>query len=639
MDNDPAPTETLPGEPPQTCTGSIDSWSWSATISGPNGAMASMNPTSGPSPSSQLTVNNITQPGYYQVTVTATVRYKMTPCTDTVQRTGNCVVKFYVVGVDHLQFQLPGGSFQDMPAEGLYVATGTIVTFQAVMTPAGAPLPPGKPVWGGTCGASGTGTTTTTVTLNTPSASMSDTQTITAECGNTVSVSIVRYGPDQGTLNWEQDDQEVDLVVFNTTYKFWIPDADGDGRPDTSIGSAAIQSIDFDQLAQGTLPYPAPLTKEIAWSYENGVSESRTFPAFRLTLFDSPEGYVLGESDPGAPNSDPMSAAPRRSRPARTSSLSAMVRSGYRSEVDRLLQPAPGDTADLVARAINKGLGIDVPVEAARMLLDSLKRTKVLVTPEAAADRTKSVTITIDANTKFTPDLTVDASAFQVPFAKQFGINLLMEITASASTQLNDFQANEQKWYSTPFVAMADLSRDLGGITTDNFLPTKVGAAVNNIKKAAYQKGPTTAFRVPNPFVVRSGKVFNAMNYGSWDAGNNQVFWDQSIVTRSVDTYTGDSLRFAAENANTAQVLYSTWAPRTNLLGGPVVTLDFMKDDLTVRGYQPVGITTPQNVPAPFKGAYPNGYVQGVYSTPKAPYKADYLTLPLTVQWGRKATN
>jgi Bacterial Ig-like domain (group 2) len=96
-DPNPPPTDTLPGEPPQPCTGSNSTWSWSAQIiSGPAGPIASMNPENGPN-TSQLTVNGFTQPGAYQVQVTATVSYDMTPCSGTVQRTGTCVVVLYVV--------------------------------------------------------------------------------------------------------------------------------------------------------------------------------------------------------------------------------------------------------------------------------------------------------------------------------------------------------------------------------------------------------------------------------------------------------------------------------------------------------------------------------------------------------------
>jgi len=98
-----------------------------------------------------------------------------------------------VVGVDKIQYRIGGqGDFIDVPSP-LVVPVGSNVDFQAVTTPAGATWPNGKPVWGGTSGASGTGATTT-VTFNTVSTSLTDYKTVTAECGNTVTANVIVVG-------------------------------------------------------------------------------------------------------------------------------------------------------------------------------------------------------------------------------------------------------------------------------------------------------------------------------------------------------------------------------------------------------------------------------------------------------------
>lgn len=67
-----------------------------------------------------------------------------------------------------------------------------MVQFRAIKDPAGAPWPAGKPVWGGSSGASGSGETKN-VTFNSLSVSKTDYKTVAVECGNTVSVNVVCY--------------------------------------------------------------------------------------------------------------------------------------------------------------------------------------------------------------------------------------------------------------------------------------------------------------------------------------------------------------------------------------------------------------------------------------------------------------
>ncbi len=102
-----------------------------------------------------------------------------------------------VVKVDKIQYNDPQGGWTDVPAT-LYVAKGTTVSFRAVKDPAGASWPSGKPVWGGTSGASGAGETKN-VTFNTISSSTNDYKTVTAECGNTVTANVVVFDF-EGTL-------------------------------------------------------------------------------------------------------------------------------------------------------------------------------------------------------------------------------------------------------------------------------------------------------------------------------------------------------------------------------------------------------------------------------------------------------
>lgn len=99
--------------------------------------------------------------------------------------------KVTVVEVDKIQYDDPDSGWTDITGT-LYVMYGTSVQFKAIPNPSGASWPSGKPVWGGTSGASGTGETTL-VTFYSMSSSTSDYKTITAECGNTVTENIIVY--------------------------------------------------------------------------------------------------------------------------------------------------------------------------------------------------------------------------------------------------------------------------------------------------------------------------------------------------------------------------------------------------------------------------------------------------------------
>ncbi|OYV84536.1 MAG: hypothetical protein B7Z73_15250, partial [Planctomycetia bacterium 21-64-5] len=74
----------------------------------------------------------------------------------------------------------------------MYVFLGTTVTFQVVPANPQNPCPDASVSWGGTSGASGTGTSTS-VRFGNVSASPTDYKTVTATCGNTVTVNVVVY--------------------------------------------------------------------------------------------------------------------------------------------------------------------------------------------------------------------------------------------------------------------------------------------------------------------------------------------------------------------------------------------------------------------------------------------------------------
>jgi hypothetical protein len=99
----------------------------------------------------------------------------------------------YSVGVDTLTWNYEGEWVVTYEADPLYVLKDTPVLFRAFKTPyQAADWPSGKPVWGGSAGASGTGETKT-VTFSTKSNSLTDYKTVTVECGNVVTVNVVVY--------------------------------------------------------------------------------------------------------------------------------------------------------------------------------------------------------------------------------------------------------------------------------------------------------------------------------------------------------------------------------------------------------------------------------------------------------------
>jgi hypothetical protein len=131
----------------------------------------------GPRDSKTVNLNGVTLGG---VTITGA-------CTNAIDGTTTAPV---VPAVSKIQYQ-SDSTWVDISGT-LYVMKGTTVTFKAIPNPADATWPEGKPVWGGTSGASGAGETKA-VTFNTVSTSTANFKTVTAECGNTKTVNVIVY--------------------------------------------------------------------------------------------------------------------------------------------------------------------------------------------------------------------------------------------------------------------------------------------------------------------------------------------------------------------------------------------------------------------------------------------------------------
>lgn len=146
-----------------------------------------------------------------------------------------------VVGVQKIQYQSDSG-FTDVSGT-LYVLKGTSVTFKAIPAPANEPWPGGKPVWGGTSGASGTGDTKS-VTFNTASSSTSDFKMVIAESGNIVVVNVIVY----------------DLIDA------FIPRDNFIGRSLTNYGLAEVVDLSFT----ATPPVTAAQAGGLRWKISSG---------------------------------------------------------------------------------------------------------------------------------------------------------------------------------------------------------------------------------------------------------------------------------------------------------------------------------------------------------------------------------
>ncbi len=176
-----------------------------------------------------------------------------------------------VVGVGGISYKIGGGSYQPVP-DPLVVAKGTTVTFKASPNPSGASWPSGKPVWGGTSGASGTGETKT-VTFNTASTSTTNYKTVTAECGNTVTENVLVVEVDKIQYDDPYDNPDGGLKdVTGTIYIYKgdtvdfkaIPNPSGaswpSGKPvwggtSGASGSGETKTVTFNTASTGATDY------------------------------------------------------------------------------------------------------------------------------------------------------------------------------------------------------------------------------------------------------------------------------------------------------------------------------------------------------------------------------------------------
>jgi len=399
-----------------TVSTAVPEWTWSTQIiSGPSGPMAGMSPPSG-SATSQLTVSGFTQPGYWQVQVTATVTFY-----GNYSYSGSYTVSMYEVGIDHLQYQiLPGGNWTDMPAQGLYVATGTAVNFQPVITPAGAPTPTsGFVVWGGTCGASGTAPTTS-VTLSTPSQSMSDAQTITATYGNTVSAPIIRYGPDQGTLTVDWDPDNPGNYIATATYTLWAPDDNGVAT--ASGGNAYFYSVDWTQNTD----YSLWLTT--TWPFTNGVQATQTYVLIAGVQSPPTDGQPIYSDPADLPTY--MGKLQRES--AKDDGYLASLARSHRSP-RRFCQVPPPDPVNTLAPAVAAFLkeGKSNVIEVVQWVNKQFQQVGIVTVPQQPPQAVAGVDV--PTNTPITLQMTTNAMA-QLGFVSFQAPNITIQVTATPAT-------------------------------------------------------------------------------------------------------------------------------------------------------------------------------------------------------------
>lgn len=135
-----------------------------------------------------------------------------------------------VVAVNKIQYYDPVAGWTDVPSppSPFFVHMGTTALCRAIKEPAGPRGPLGRPTWGGSSGASGTGETAR-VTFNIVSRDGNDYKTVTATCGNTVTVNA---------------------LVFELL-GFFMPDDDFFGRSQTRYGLAEKVGLDFFRFPGG----------------------------------------------------------------------------------------------------------------------------------------------------------------------------------------------------------------------------------------------------------------------------------------------------------------------------------------------------------------------------------------------------
>jgi len=136
---------------------------------------------------------NWSQAGNYTVKVTCNVELRRVGTDELLASDGpkDKSTSVTIVKVEKLRHRpKQHGSYQDSPVPPSFMAVGQncTFTFQAISNPEDAETwPSGKPAWGGQVSGSGT---FKDVTFNTASTTPSDYKTVSAECGNTVTVNV-----------------------------------------------------------------------------------------------------------------------------------------------------------------------------------------------------------------------------------------------------------------------------------------------------------------------------------------------------------------------------------------------------------------------------------------------------------------
>ncbi len=200
--------------------------------------------------------------------------------------TSSKTTKIIVVEVaSPLQYKIGSGAYANVTGT-IIVVKGTTVDFKAFSSPSGVTWPSGKPVWGGTSGASGTGDNTTlgeskkSVTFDTASTSSTDYKTVTAECGNTVTANVLVVeiklkrvdfgGTGNYVLSKQHDSYENDSFADNGS----------------SINGAEWQDDDLNGTAEINDPV----------CYKKGTTTTPTFPGMTATFKIKPEDVSVSVS-------------------------------------------------------------------------------------------------------------------------------------------------------------------------------------------------------------------------------------------------------------------------------------------------------------------------------------------------------
>ena len=176
-------------------------------------------------------------------------------CSDKSASTNRTVT---IVEVSKIQYLDPDTGYTDITGT-LYVCVGTIVTFKAIPNPSGVSWP--GAVWDGTCGASGSGEIAY-VKFPTVSSSTTDYKTVTATCGNTVTVNVIVYDY-QGTL---------------------VPEDDFDGRSQSCYGLEEIVYLGWDITPCGLTPIEIG---GLTWYLLDGVGYLDADPGYGTGVYDA----------------------------------------------------------------------------------------------------------------------------------------------------------------------------------------------------------------------------------------------------------------------------------------------------------------------------------------------------------------